>query len=144
MLGQGTQTSPSEHHECPCARLAFVKVQTHDWMLALWWLALPCLAGQTLSSLVLPQVVRPEHVPGGTCCKMVSSAHKGSEHKDSHLGERQIHHPEVHSDLRQLSGDWDRRHLLGHLLGGANRATQGMRCAGLRDLAGSQPVVIEG
>lgn len=69
MLGQGTQTSPSEHHEGPCAHLAFVKVQTHDWMLALWWLALPCLAGQTLGSLVLPQVVRPEHVPGAPARK---------------------------------------------------------------------------
>ena len=68
------------------------------WLSGGWlspaWLTL----GQTLGPLVLPQVVRPEHFLGCTCCKVLSGVHRGLECKDSHLGEMQIHHPEVYSD----------------------------------------------
>ena len=79
------------------------KAQTCDWTSVLWWLALPCLAGQTLGPLVLPEVVRPERFLGCTCCKVVSSVYRGSETKDSHSRETQMdpeHHPEVHGYLR--------------------------------------------
>lgn len=71
------------------------KAQICDWMWALWWLALPCLAGQTLVLLVLPQLVRPEHLLGCTCYRAVSGVHRGMESKDSHLGGTQMN-PECH------------------------------------------------
>lgn len=68
-------------------------------MWAFLWLALPCLAGQTFSPLILPQVVRPEHFLGCTCCKVVPGVHGGPEGKDGHVGDTHMDlstGPEVH------------------------------------------------